>query len=232
MPKWVCMCICAITLVITIIYVCVSVCAGPLMVIVEYCRYGNLSAFLKGKREVFVHNTVSLQTTWKMKPYFTRNTTSVACKHSSQTPVCPTLQLLLAVEKKQKSPLCAARNYKIIHSKTHFCNLFEVWRCYLFSSRTFSFLNFFTSLDMTKNCSLKGHFHRAKHVYECLNKSQETTLSFPQQSESILTFNCPNLHSVTQYLITVNWFLPISAGRRKGWRARLCRPCVWQPGQY
>ncbi|XP_070783880.1 vascular endothelial growth factor receptor 1 isoform X2 [Enoplosus armatus] len=30
---------------------------GPLMVIVEYCRYGNLSAFLKSKREVFVHNT-------------------------------------------------------------------------------------------------------------------------------------------------------------------------------
>uniref|UniRef100_A0A3B4WTA9 receptor protein-tyrosine kinase n=1 Tax=Seriola lalandi dorsalis TaxID=1841481 RepID=A0A3B4WTA9_SERLL len=31
---------------------------GPLMVIVEYCRYGNLSAFLKSKREVFVHNRV------------------------------------------------------------------------------------------------------------------------------------------------------------------------------
>ncbi|KAF1373009.1 hypothetical protein PFLUV_G00255900 [Perca fluviatilis] len=30
---------------------------GPLMVIVEYCCYGNLSNFLKGKREVFVHNT-------------------------------------------------------------------------------------------------------------------------------------------------------------------------------
>ncbi|XP_037312209.2 vascular endothelial growth factor receptor 1 isoform X2 [Pungitius pungitius] len=30
---------------------------GPLMVIVEYCRYGNLSTFLKGKRDVFVHNT-------------------------------------------------------------------------------------------------------------------------------------------------------------------------------
>ncbi|XP_041817873.1 vascular endothelial growth factor receptor 1 [Chelmon rostratus] len=29
---------------------------GPLMVIVEYCRYGNLSTFLKSKREVFVHN--------------------------------------------------------------------------------------------------------------------------------------------------------------------------------
>uniref|UniRef100_A0A665UU66 receptor protein-tyrosine kinase n=1 Tax=Echeneis naucrates TaxID=173247 RepID=A0A665UU66_ECHNA len=32
---------------------------GPLMIIVEYCRYGNLSAFLKSKREVFVHNLVS-----------------------------------------------------------------------------------------------------------------------------------------------------------------------------
>ncbi|XP_033964305.1 vascular endothelial growth factor receptor 1 isoform X2 [Pseudochaenichthys georgianus] len=29
---------------------------GPLMVIVEYCCYGNLSTFLKGKREVFVHD--------------------------------------------------------------------------------------------------------------------------------------------------------------------------------
>ncbi|XP_030254120.1 vascular endothelial growth factor receptor 1 isoform X2 [Sparus aurata] len=29
---------------------------GPLMVIVEYCCYGNLSNFLKSKREVFVHN--------------------------------------------------------------------------------------------------------------------------------------------------------------------------------
>lgn len=29
------------------------------MVIVEYCRYGNLSAFLKSKRDVFVHDRVS-----------------------------------------------------------------------------------------------------------------------------------------------------------------------------
>uniref|UniRef100_A0A3Q1GY33 receptor protein-tyrosine kinase n=1 Tax=Acanthochromis polyacanthus TaxID=80966 RepID=A0A3Q1GY33_9TELE len=29
---------------------------GPLMVIVEYCRFGNLSTFLKNKRDVFVHN--------------------------------------------------------------------------------------------------------------------------------------------------------------------------------
>ncbi|XP_034562745.1 vascular endothelial growth factor receptor 1 isoform X2 [Notolabrus celidotus] len=32
---------------------------GPLMVIVEYCCYGNLSAFLKSKREVFVNHMVS-----------------------------------------------------------------------------------------------------------------------------------------------------------------------------
>ncbi|KAM9839361.1 LOW QUALITY PROTEIN: vascular endothelial growth factor receptor 1 [Aulostomus maculatus] len=32
---------------------------GPLMVIVEYCRYGNLSTFLKSKRDVFVTNRVS-----------------------------------------------------------------------------------------------------------------------------------------------------------------------------
>ncbi|KAM7369918.1 hypothetical protein PAMP_011206 [Pampus punctatissimus] len=32
---------------------------GPLMVIVEYCCYGNLSTFLKSKREVFVHNMLA-----------------------------------------------------------------------------------------------------------------------------------------------------------------------------
>ncbi|KAM9337201.1 vascular endothelial growth factor receptor 1 [Symphorus nematophorus] len=32
---------------------------GPLMVIVEYCRYGNLSTFLKSKREVFVQNALA-----------------------------------------------------------------------------------------------------------------------------------------------------------------------------
>uniref|UniRef100_W5L4K5 receptor protein-tyrosine kinase n=1 Tax=Astyanax mexicanus TaxID=7994 RepID=W5L4K5_ASTMX len=32
---------------------------GPLMVIVEYCKYGNLSAYLKSKRDVFVLNRVS-----------------------------------------------------------------------------------------------------------------------------------------------------------------------------
>ncbi|XP_076577551.1 vascular endothelial growth factor receptor 1 isoform X2 [Chaetodon auriga] len=32
---------------------------GPLMVIVEYCRFGNLSTFLKSKREVFVHNALA-----------------------------------------------------------------------------------------------------------------------------------------------------------------------------
>eukprot|EP00066_Takifugu_rubripes_P016916 XP_011606182.1 PREDICTED: vascular endothelial growth factor receptor 1 isoform X1 [Takifugu rubripes] len=31
---------------------------GPLMVIVEYCRYGNLSTFLKSKREVFMHHAL------------------------------------------------------------------------------------------------------------------------------------------------------------------------------
>ncbi|TMS16594.1 Vascular endothelial growth factor receptor 1 [Larimichthys crocea] len=36
--------------------VAVKMLKGPLMVIVEYCRYGNLSTFLKSKREVFVHD--------------------------------------------------------------------------------------------------------------------------------------------------------------------------------
>ncbi|XP_012671579.2 vascular endothelial growth factor receptor 1 isoform X1 [Clupea harengus] len=31
---------------------------GPLMVIVEYCRHGNLSAYLKSKRELFLMNTL------------------------------------------------------------------------------------------------------------------------------------------------------------------------------
>jgi len=33
---------------------------GPLMVIVEYCKFGNLSTYLKSKREVFLLNRVSL----------------------------------------------------------------------------------------------------------------------------------------------------------------------------
>ncbi|KAM6976853.1 vascular endothelial growth factor receptor 1 [Aplochiton taeniatus] len=33
---------------------------GPVMIIVEYCRFGNLSTYLKSKREVFVHNRVSV----------------------------------------------------------------------------------------------------------------------------------------------------------------------------
>ncbi|KAM4533573.1 vascular endothelial growth factor receptor 1 isoform 2-T2 [Odontesthes bonariensis] len=32
---------------------------GPLMVIVEYCRFGNLSTFLKNKRDVYVHNRLA-----------------------------------------------------------------------------------------------------------------------------------------------------------------------------
>uniref|UniRef100_A0A667X8U3 receptor protein-tyrosine kinase n=1 Tax=Myripristis murdjan TaxID=586833 RepID=A0A667X8U3_9TELE len=32
---------------------------GPLMIIVEYCRYGNLSTYLKSKRQVFVYDRVS-----------------------------------------------------------------------------------------------------------------------------------------------------------------------------
>uniref|UniRef100_A0A8C8E194 receptor protein-tyrosine kinase n=1 Tax=Oryzias sinensis TaxID=183150 RepID=A0A8C8E194_9TELE len=34
---------------------------GPLMVIVEYCRFGNLSAFLRKKRDVYIHNQVNSQ---------------------------------------------------------------------------------------------------------------------------------------------------------------------------
>uniref|UniRef100_A0A3Q3VXN2 receptor protein-tyrosine kinase n=1 Tax=Mola mola TaxID=94237 RepID=A0A3Q3VXN2_MOLML len=39
---------------------------GPLMIIVEYCCYGNLSTFLRAKRDVFVLNTVSPQTRSEM----------------------------------------------------------------------------------------------------------------------------------------------------------------------
>lgn len=34
---------------------------GPLMVIVEYCKFGNLSAYLRGKRSEFVPYKVRSQ---------------------------------------------------------------------------------------------------------------------------------------------------------------------------
>lgn len=40
-----------------------SVSSGPLMVIVEYCKYGNLSNFLRAKREFFLPYRVSRNTT-------------------------------------------------------------------------------------------------------------------------------------------------------------------------
>lgn len=47
-------------------YVCVSVVTGPLMMIVEFCKYGNLSNYLRGKREDFVVYKVSQHTSvWK-----------------------------------------------------------------------------------------------------------------------------------------------------------------------
>uniref|UniRef100_A0A672ZRR2 receptor protein-tyrosine kinase n=1 Tax=Sphaeramia orbicularis TaxID=375764 RepID=A0A672ZRR2_9TELE len=46
---------------------------GPLMVIVEYCCYGNLSTFLKSKRDVFVHNR---------DVYFL-----ISCKFKQKTPM-------------------------------------------------------------------------------------------------------------------------------------------------
>ncbi|XP_043929203.1 vascular endothelial growth factor receptor 1 isoform X2 [Protopterus annectens] len=44
---------------------------GPLMVIVEYCKYGNLSNYLKSKRDVFVihRDTVPQQEQMKEKPH-------------------------------------------------------------------------------------------------------------------------------------------------------------------
>lgn len=38
-----------------------SVSPGPLMVVVEYCKYGNLSNFLRAKREFFLPYRVPLQ---------------------------------------------------------------------------------------------------------------------------------------------------------------------------
>ncbi|XP_051969537.1 vascular endothelial growth factor receptor 1 [Xyrauchen texanus] len=40
---------------------------GPLMVIVEFCKFGNLSAYLKSKREVFLLNRVNREEKGRMK---------------------------------------------------------------------------------------------------------------------------------------------------------------------
>ncbi len=87
------MSVCAHTLMYSKFKVCFSVCAGPLMVIVEYCRFGNLSTFLKSKRDVFVHNTVSLPT------WFTDGVSiTIFCViQSSHMPVFPILKLLAVV---------------------------------------------------------------------------------------------------------------------------------------
>ena len=61
---------CAETLVHVLVLYChdntinqLSVSSGPLMVIVEYCKYGNLSNFLRAKREFFLPYRVSRNTT-------------------------------------------------------------------------------------------------------------------------------------------------------------------------
>uniref|UniRef100_A0A3Q3A5K3 receptor protein-tyrosine kinase n=1 Tax=Kryptolebias marmoratus TaxID=37003 RepID=A0A3Q3A5K3_KRYMA len=45
---------------------------GPLMIIVEYCRFGNLSTFLKNKRDVYSHHLVSSAASSGVNKFFTR----------------------------------------------------------------------------------------------------------------------------------------------------------------
>lgn len=106
--------------------------------------------------------------TYITPPYFTRNRTSMACRQSSRTPVCPTL--LLAVVKKNMyiCPRCFTelQNHTVKNSL-----LQSVWGSKMLSvlEQDVYFLNFFTGLDITTNCGLKGHFHREKHVCEILS---------------------------------------------------------------
>lgn len=64
------------------------------MVIVEYCHYGNLSTFLKSKREVFVHHAVRAKAGVHRSPG--------SCDNSLKV-------------------LRAATTCKIARPKTHFC---------------------------------------------------------------------------------------------------------------
>ena len=120
-----------------------SVWAGPLMVIVEYCCYGNLSTFLKSKREVFVQDQVSstapqLQQglNWPGERWYRDGRVSHITT-SSSTP------------EKQQHPLCVLhRITKLSHTNSHFCNALEVGRCYHFS--TFTSVFCFTGLDVAE----------------------------------------------------------------------------------
>lgn len=63
----------------------VSVVAGPLMMIVEFCKYGNLSNYLRGKREDFVVYKVSRETTvWSSQEEGGVLTSLHACAAQSQ----------------------------------------------------------------------------------------------------------------------------------------------------
>ncbi|NP_001014829.3 vascular endothelial growth factor receptor 1 isoform X1 [Danio rerio] len=56
---------------------------GPLMVIVEYCQFGNLSAYLKSKREVFLLNRVNKEEEGVMKEGCKGRLTSVSSRQSN-----------------------------------------------------------------------------------------------------------------------------------------------------
>uniref|UniRef100_A0AAQ5WX65 receptor protein-tyrosine kinase n=1 Tax=Amphiprion ocellaris TaxID=80972 RepID=A0AAQ5WX65_AMPOC len=83
---------------------------GPLMVIVEYCRFGNLSTFLKNKRDVFVHNRVSSAASPDkddLSMVLSVRTFTYICKQSNcfcYIPV-PPLFLLLDPKSASNSPL-------------------------------------------------------------------------------------------------------------------------------
>ncbi|KTG35666.1 hypothetical protein cypCar_00000070 [Cyprinus carpio] len=56
---------------------------GPLMIIVEYCKFGNLSAYLKSKREVFLLNRVSREEEGGMKEGYKGRLASVSSSQSN-----------------------------------------------------------------------------------------------------------------------------------------------------
>ncbi|XP_050953554.1 vascular endothelial growth factor receptor 1 isoform X1 [Labeo rohita] len=56
---------------------------GPLMVIVEYCKFGNLSAYLKSKREVFLLNRVNREEEGGMKEGYKGRLASVSSSQSN-----------------------------------------------------------------------------------------------------------------------------------------------------
>lgn len=133
---WVFKCVCALTLVITI---CVCRTTDG------HCRILSLWKSLHlpegQERGVCAQHSESTKYGVMIAAFHAENRTSKACGQSSHISVWPTL--LFALEKKQNRPFVLHTITKSYAQKTHFCNLFEVQRCYQFSSRRSTSLIFF-----------------------------------------------------------------------------------------